>query len=250
MNFRNVMGDNDRMPKIQKDFEFDATAVARAHASGKKCFFNLVIIDESGSMTSIYKQALDGLNETLNTIRTSQKEDETQQHFVTLLAFDSNHLRYIYNGTPAEKTGVITEEQYRPGGCTPLYDAMGVTINDMRTRVSDDDFAVVTIITDGEENSSVEYTGEMVKTLVDELRQKGWTFSYLGANQDVERVAEDLCIDNYMPFSADEEGMQAMWEKERRGRKGYYRQMAFLSADQRRCASLKRSLKYFNTDED
>lgn len=245
--FRKVMGLDRKVsgPKQEKDFEFDATAIARARKDGKRCFFDLIILDESGSMCTIYKQALDGVNETLNTIRQSQVEDDTQRHFVSLVAFDSSHLRFIYNGTPAEKTKNITAEQYRPGECTPLYDAMGVAINDLRTRVADEDIVMVTVITDGEENSSQVYTSAMVKALVDELRLKGWTFTYLGANQDVEAVANDLNIDNYMAFEASEEGAQDMWKQECKMRKRYYSLMADLPEDALYCSKSKRVLDYF-----
>ena len=245
--FRKVMGldKKEAGPKLEKDFEFDSTAVARAREEGKRCFFDLIILDESGSMCTIYKQALDGVNETLNTIRQSQAEDDSQRHFVSLVAFDSSHLRFIYNGTPAEKTESITTEQYRPGECTPLYDAMGVTINDLRTRVADEDIVMVTVITDGEENSSQQYTAAMVKALVDELRLKGWTFAYLGANQDVEAVARDLNIDNYMDFEASEEGAEDMWKQESEMRKRYYGLMADLPQEALYCCKSKRVLDYF-----
>ncbi len=245
--FRKVMGldRKESGPKQEKDLEFDATAVARARKDGKRCFFDLIILDESGSMCTIYKQALDGVNETLDTIRQSQTEDDTQRHFVSLVAFDSSHLRFIFNGTPAEKSKNITTEQYRPGECTPLYDAMGVAINDLRTRVADEDIVMVTVITDGEENSSQVYTSAMVKALVDELRLKGWTFTYLGANQDVEAVATDLNIDNYMAFEASEEGAQDMWKQECKMRKRYYCLMADLPEDALYCSKSKRVLDYF-----
>ncbi len=245
--FRKVMGLDKKVSgmNLEKDFEFDPTAVARARKEGKRCFFDLIILDESGSMCTIYKQALDGVNETLNTIRQSQTEDDSQRHFVSLVAFDSSHLRFIYNGTPAEKTKDITTEQYRPGECTPLYDAMGVSIHDLRTRVADEDIVMVTVITDGEENSSQVYTSAMVKALVDELRLKGWTFTYLGANQDVEAVATDLNIDNYMAFEASEEGAQDMWKQECKMRKRYYSLMADLPEDELYCSKSKRVLDYF-----
>ncbi len=245
--FRKVMGldRKESGPRQEKDLEFDATAVARARKDGKRCFFDLIILDESGSMCTIYKQALDGVNETLDTIRQSQTEDDTQRHFVSLVAFDSSHLRFIYNGTPAEKTKDITTEQYRPGECTPLYDAMGVSINDLRTRVADEDIVMVTVITDGEENSSQVYTSAMVKALVDELRLKGWTFTYLGANQDVEAVASNLNIDNYMDFNASEEGASDMWMQERQMRQVYYCRMSALSDEEVGSADKRRVRDYF-----
>jgi hypothetical protein len=38
--------------------------------------------------------------------------------------------------------------------------------------------------TDGEENQSVEYSREQLFDLVKKHEQEGWTFAYLGANQD------------------------------------------------------------------
>ena len=60
----------------------------------KKRVFNLIIVDESGSMEIIRKQAFAGMNETLETVRTMQKQfPETEQH-VTLITFDSDHTKY------------------------------------------------------------------------------------------------------------------------------------------------------------
>lgn len=101
----------------------------KAIHEGIKRVHNLIVLDESGSMQSIYQPALTGVNETLQTIRESQKEHENQTHFVSLIAFDSGHYNQIYCNAPAEKAIDITQEQYRPGGCTPLYDAMGRSIN-------------------------------------------------------------------------------------------------------------------------
>lgn len=50
--------------------------------------YNVVILDKSGSMSSIQREAVDGFNETLGSIRASQKQyATTQKHFVSLYAF-------------------------------------------------------------------------------------------------------------------------------------------------------------------
>jgi uncharacterized protein YegL len=54
----------------------------------KKRIFNLIIIDESGSMMSIKKEAIDSVNETIQTIRAAQDEHADQEHFVTLVTFN------------------------------------------------------------------------------------------------------------------------------------------------------------------
>lgn len=184
--------------------------------------FNLIILDESGSMQSIYKPALSGVNETLQTIRGAQKEHPDQEHFVTLIAFDSNHYNQIYHNVPADKSVDITKKQYRPDGCTPLFDAMGRSINELRQKTAKGDVVLVTVITDGYENASREYNGKAIKSLVEEMRKAGWVFTYIGANQDVEAVAESMSINNHMEFSADEQSTKAMFERENMSRKRFF----------------------------
>lgn len=188
----------------------------------KKRVHNLIILDESGSMMSIYRPALTGVNETLQTIRGAQDEHKDQEHFVTLVAFDTGHYNQIYYNTPAGKAVDITTEQYHPCGGTPLYDAMGRAINDLRPNVEKDDYVLVTIITDGYENASREYNGRVIKSLVEEMKTKGWVFTYIGANQDVEAVAASMSIDNHLAFDTDEESTDAMFAKENYSRKQFF----------------------------
>ena len=189
---------------------------------GTKLVHNLIILDESGSMQSIYQPALTGVNETLQTIRDAQKEHDDQAHFVTLVTFDTNHYNQIYCNTTAEKAVDISREQYRPYGGTPLYDAMGRSINELRPNVGKDDVVLVTVITDGYENASREYDGKAIKSLVEEMKKEGWVFTYIGANQDVEAVAASISIDNHLAFEANEECTKAMFERECRSRKRFF----------------------------
>ena len=184
--------------------------------------FNLIILDESGSMSAIYQEALTGVNETLQTIRMAKKEHPDQEHFVTLVAFDTGHYNQIYHLTSASMAKDITKEQYRPGGCTPLYDAMGRAINDLKRVAQQDDIVLVTIITDGYENASKEYTGHAIKALVEEMREKGWVFTYIGANQDVEKVAASMAINNHLAFEANFQGTNEMFARERISRGKFF----------------------------
>ena len=183
---------------------------------------NLIILDESGSMQSIYQPTLTGVNETLQTIREAQKEHENQTHFVSLIAFDSGHYNQIYNHIAAEKAIDITEEQYRPGGCTPLYDAMGHAINDLRPNIVKGDVVLVTVITDGYENASREYSGQAIKSLVEAMKKEGWVFTYIGPNHDVEAVAASMSINNHLAFSADDKSTGEMFAKERQCRRNFF----------------------------
>lgn len=88
---------------------------------------------------------------------------------------------------PAKEVKELTSETYHPDCCTALYDAMGMSLNVIRSKVGEDDRVLVTVVTDGYENASREYNSKAIKSLVDELKGKGWVFAYIGSNQDVEK---------------------------------------------------------------
>ena len=171
--------------------------------------YHLIILDESGSMAAIERQAVGGLNETLGGIRSASREKPGQNHFVSIVSFEGEGVKgvkTIRDRVPIEKVENITMEEYHPGACTPLHDAMGVSLTRLESLIGKDDLALITIITDGMENSSQEWSGKAVKTLVGRLREKGWTFAYIGANQDAVEVARELDIRNALNFPATPEG--------------------------------------------
>lgn len=187
-----------------------------------KRVFNLIIVDESGSMSIIERQALMGLNETLETVQKMQNMHKDMEQRVTLITFDSTHKRYVFDNVPVGETHLLTNKEYRPGGATPLYDAIGIGISKLNAQTEPDDNVLVTIITDGEENDSVEYNLKMVKTLIEKLKKQNWTFTLIGTdNLDVEGMAGAMAIDNHLEFKEDEEGTKQMFARERRARGRY-----------------------------
>ena len=74
--------------------------------------YNVVILDKSGSMTSIRKQAVDSVNETFGCIRSMRKKNAEQEQFVTLVAFCGCEQKVIYENTPIEKVNDITIADY------------------------------------------------------------------------------------------------------------------------------------------
>ena len=107
---------------------------------------NLIIVDESGSMEVIRKQAFVGMNETLQTVRKMQEKFIDQEQFVTLLTFDTGHTTWHYDNTPASQTKDLDWKAYHPGGGTPLYDAIGKGISKTNAQIEDGDHVLVTII--------------------------------------------------------------------------------------------------------
>lgn len=197
----------------------------------KTRIFNLIILDESGSMSSIERQAITGVNETVQTIRNAQKRHEDQEHFISLVSFNSDDVKSIYDCMEAEKVEELTDQQYVPSSSTPLYDAMGLSLNQLRKKVADEDKVLVTIITDGYENASREYNAKAIKALVDALKQKGWVFTYIGANQNVEEVAATISVTNTMCFHANVEGTRQMFAKESKSRSHWFDRVASKCSD-------------------
>ena len=191
----------------------------------KTRIFNLVIIDESGSMQSIKKEAIDSVNETIQTIRSAQKKHEEQEHYVSLVTFNDD-VKTVYECVPVDEVKELTAETYQPDCCTALYDAMGISLNALRKKVAEDDKVLVTVVTDGYENASKEYSGKAIKALVDELKAKGWVFAYIGANQDVEAVAATISITNTLRFNATSAGVHGMAGIVSRSRERLYSCMA------------------------
>lgn len=76
---------------------------------------------------------------------------------------DGNDVRYIFDDVPVAEIGTVDMEQYVPDGGTPLYDAMGTALARLETQCGKDDMVLVTIITDGMENSSHEFSGKSIK---------------------------------------------------------------------------------------
>lgn len=191
--------------------------------------YNLIILDESGSMASIHKAAVDGLNETLQTIQSAQKQHgETQEHYVTMVFFNSNGVRSVVENAPIANVQLLRMKDFEPNASTPLFDAMGVSLSKLRYQLNrnDDTQVLVTIITDGEENASREYSGSMIKNMVEELKELGWFFAYIGANQDVGKIADAMSIKNSMRFETTDKGSRMMAEKLNKSRAIFFSKMS------------------------
>ncbi len=202
--------------------------------------YNVIILDESGSMSSIYKETLASMNEVLSGIKKNQEEFPEQHHYVTIVTFEGNGISGVKTRRDRVPVGTVapfTEKDYRPGGCTPLYDAMGKTLNELEGLILDDDKVMATVITDGMENSSQEYSGRIIKNLVARLREKGWALAYIGANQDSIEVARDLNIGNALNFTATPKGLAEMSKRLRKSSQKMAR-MAEEDLDLGKCENL------------
>lgn len=212
-----------------------------------KTVYNLIIVDESGSMCLIEQQAFAGMNETIQTVKQLQKKYPEIEQRITLMTFETGSRRYHLDNIPAKQAHVLRPGEYRPGGGTPLYDAVGEGIAKVNAVCGVDDEVVVTIITDGEENSSMEYNHKMVKNLIEKMKKQGWTFAFIGTdNLDVSGMAQSLGIDSHLSFSEDAAGTQMMFERVRSCREA---NMACIASDESDEQRAHRRANFLNLDE-
>ena len=239
----NAMKEKMHNATTTKETQKEEPKMKKQQNDKKAHIHNLIIVDESGSMNHLREVTLSGINETIGTIKNAQKEfAETQTHTLTLVTFDSLenlNVRYHFNNAPIENVPEFCN--YHPYGNTPLYDTMGITLSKLYDSIKDDEYAVgvVTVLTDGLENASRNWRAESLRILISQLKEKGWSFSYMGSAHNVKDVADLLSIDNFMEFSHDNLGASSTWERESSSRRAYFRKMnvmydnGFSSKDER-----------------
>lgn len=179
--------------------------------------YNLIILDESGSMASIKNTIISGFNEVVQTVKGIALQYPEQEHLISLVTFNGLDVKTLLQNEEVNKLTLIDDSKYNPDSMTPLFDAMGESISRLkRTVKAESDYNVlVTILTDGEENASREYTGAAIKKMIDELKMENWTFTYIGANHDVEAFALSISITNTMKFETNEKDIKRMFKKEK-----------------------------------
>ena len=174
------------------------------------------LLDRSGSMDSIASDVVGGFNAFV-----AEQAADGADALMTLIQFDSGDSHEVLaSAAPITEIERLTSTTFVPRGGTPLYDAMGHAIADATIRAEATAGAepreqiIFVTFTDGEENQSTEYTREAIFNLVRQREEQGWTFVFLGANQDayLEGGRVGGHTGNIANFSADEDGTALAFE--------------------------------------
>jgi len=193
-----------------------------------KKIHTLSILDRSGSMSSYKARTIESFNSDLADLR-EQAKTAGVKVYNTLLTFASSN---NWNNTETDfnfprvcadvaTCADLTSEEYHPKGGTPLLDAIGKGIERLKTELgdelgSDDVHILVTILTDGDENSSTTYNKSDIKKMIDHFSENGkWTFTFIGCGslENVTATSGQLGIKagNTMAFKATEDGYNAAY---------------------------------------
>ena len=147
---------------------------------GKKKGKNRVglLLDETGSMAIRKDETIVAVNNYFDTLR-------EEKALVTFATFDTAQgVNFRHTNVKAKEVSNLTDESYRPNAMTPLHDAVGKMISEMREQAKPGDKVLITVVTDGEENSSREFDLPKVQALIKQCEKDGWAFSFIGASSD------------------------------------------------------------------
>jgi len=173
------------------------------------------ILDKSGSMSGLESDTIGGYNALLK-----KQREEPGDAIVTTVLFDDN-VELLHDRINVKGICPITEKEYFVGGCTALLDAIGKTINEIlkvQRNINEEgqaDKVMFVITTDGMENTSIEYSYEKIKKMVEWQKEKyGWEFIFIGANIDAISTAAKFGIssDRAANYNADGEGTRLNYE--------------------------------------
>lgn len=170
-----------------------------------------IVLDRSGSMRPIAAATIDGLNGFL-----AKQRAQPGMLRLSLADFDSREpFRVVLDALPIAEVLDLTDADFEPRGGTPLLDAIGRAVKRIDARVASepDEDQVLVILTDGHENASTDYAGQVIADLLDARQEAGWTVLFLGANQDAFAAGTELKMKqgNVRHFEASPDGiMDAM----------------------------------------
>lgn len=167
------------------------------------------VLDKSGSMSGLEKDTIGGFNSMI----ADQKKQKGDVIISTVLFDDKTEV--LHDRMNIGQINKLTDKDYRPGGCTALLDALGNAIkhiNKVQKEMPQEERPEKTmfiITTDGQENSSREYTYDKIKKMVQKKQEKKkWEFLFLGANMDAIGAAANIGIkaDRAVRYECDSAG--------------------------------------------
>jgi uncharacterized protein YegL len=169
------------------------------------------ILDRSGSMGGLESDTIGGFNSML-----SKQREVEGKCLITTVLFDNNY-ELLHDRIEIQAVSAISDKEYYVGGSTALLDAIGRTINKIGNAQKNTaaefraDNVLFVIITDGQENSSREYSMSRIRKMIEHQKNKyKWEFIFLGANIDAVETAGSFGIsaDRAQDFLADSEGVE------------------------------------------
>jgi uncharacterized protein YegL len=175
MNKKQLQEVRDELAELESSVE-----KLKARLEGTRTTRILVVQDKSGSMGDRRKETISGFNEYLEGLQ----EDKSDKAYLTLIQFDTSS-KTVYEAMPVDKVEPLSNRTYVPMGGTALLDAVGQGLTSLERQMNEGDRALVVIMTDGEENSSWNWSRSKVQSKISELEEEDrYTFVFMGAGKN------------------------------------------------------------------
>jgi len=169
-----------------------------------------LVMDGSGSMVGVYDLVIATINAQIDRIK-MESQDKNQATYLTVFSFGDEVHTPIINNTFIHQVNHVRFDQFKRGGSTALFDAIGEAITRFeRLDVSDPNtsFLIVTV-TDGQENASRFWNRPVLQARIRRLQGTDrWTFAFSGPHGSKAEVQHQL--DFYS-------GNVTEWENSRQG---------------------------------
>lgn len=205
----------------------------------------VLVIDRSGSMYSMRHAVIEGFN----TFIAEQKKTEGTAR-VSLYTFNDAVTQPLHR-VPLQEVPQLNHNNYEPGGCTALLDAVGTAIDTTGRQLAALPEAerpgsvIIGIMTDGYENASSDYSWADVAQRIQHQKEKySWRFMFFGAGEDTFDVAKQMHIEqkDSVIWHAGEAKEVKHVMKAQSGRISAARRMAINMATEEDCAILSAPL--------
>ena len=173
-----------------------------------------IVLDRSGSMGSIARDTIGGLNTFIE-----EQKKVSGEATLSLMQFD-NAFETIFTFKDIQTIDIYKDYLFMPRGMTALYDAIGKSIADTGEALGKMEEnnrpskVIFVIVTDGEENSSKEYSQQAVQDMIKHQSEVySWEFVFLGANIDAVSTGTSLGIKggNTITYAANTDGVTAAY---------------------------------------
>ena len=173
-----------------------------------------LVLDASGSMGSLRSTTIESLKGFFEGLKSD--EDKT---LLDVWQFD-DEVKHLSDSVDLNLGAPRTLENYTIGGCTALYDAICIGIDELGRKFAAmpeaerPDGVIFAILTDGFENASRRFTREDVKNRIEHQSSKySWEFRFLAANQDAITTGRDfgLKAESCASFDASDVGVMNLF---------------------------------------
>lgn len=166
----------------------------------KKDTHLILVVDRSGSMSTIREKAQDGINSLLD-----EQRKAAGKCTLTLYEFDDK-IDKVYNRRNVKQ---CSNYDLKPRASTALWDAMGTAISEGKEQCDSltpryrPGLVIVCVVTDGFENASRNWNKSTIASLVKSTSEAGWQYTFLCTDPVTQKLGKDIGIVQTVSYSTN-----------------------------------------------